>query len=44
MMNTHIIINIQIHSDDSNHVLLSEIPDVDYINASYVDVSIYYLQ
>ncbi len=44
LMNIHIIINIHMHSDDFNRVVLSEIPDVersDYINASYVDVSTY---
>ncbi len=41
-MNIHVIINIHLHSDDFNRVVLSEIPDVEhshYINASYVDVS-----
>ena len=44
LMNIHVIINIHLHSDDFNRVVLSEIPDVehsDYINASYVDVSTY---
>ncbi len=45
LMNIHVIINIHLHSDDFNRVVLSEIPDVEhshYINASYVDVSTYW--